>query len=357
MDTRQKKRPAQSRRQPVRQPERQSAPKRPRRRPPSAGSQRPSAATPVRQRRQRPEREEVIYTQPPAFNRAGFVTRMITVLAVVLALVLGMSIFFKVENVVVSGAEKYTAWDVRDASGIQDGENLLTLSKASIAGRIRTVLPYVKSVRIGIKLPDTVNIEIDELDVVYAINDVDDGWWLINAEGRVVDMTDFPGSRKYTRITGVTLQNPIIGEYAVAAQVQEEETLDQTQPEEGEADDETTDETTDETVETTEPLLVPVTVPASEQLKVAVNILQYLEENSVIGKVTTLDVSNISDLTLWYEDRYQVFLGDTSQMSRKIRSMKEAVAQMTDYQNGELDISFTTWPDKVGYTPFQEEQA
>jgi len=352
MDTRQKRRPAQARRQ----PSRQQAPSRPRRRPATASGSRPAPARSNRQPRQRPEREEVVYTQPPAFNRAGFVMHMLTVFAVVLALALGMSIFFKVENVMVAGAEKYSAWDVREASGIQDGENLLTLSKASIGGRIRTALPYVKSVRIGIKLPDTVNIEIEELDVVYAINDVDDGWWLINAEGKVVDMTDFPGSRNYTRIVGVKLQNPIISEYAVAAQVQEEETLEPTQPED-ETNDETTDETADETTEPTEPMIVPVTVPASEQLRVAVNILQHLEENSIIGKVTTLDVTNISDLSLWYEDRYQVFLGDTSELGLKIRSMKEAVAQMTGYQNGELDISFTTWPDKVGYTPFQDGES
>ena len=36
----------------------------------------------------------------------------------------------------------------------------------------------------------------------------------------------------------------------------------------------------------------------------------------------------------------------------KIAYMKNAILQMSDYQTGILDVSFTTWPDQVGYTPF-----
>ena len=32
--------------------------------------------------------------------------------------------------------------------------------------------------------------------------------------------------------------------------------------------------------------------------------------------------------------------------------MNDAILQMSDYQSGVLDISFTIWPNQVGYTPF-----
>ena len=51
-------------------------------------------------------------------------------------------------------------------------------------------------------------------------------------------------------------------------------------------------------------------------------------------------------------DRYQVTLGDSSRLPYKVEAMQKAVSQMSDYQSGTLDVSFTTWPNEVGYTPF-----
>ena len=107
---------------------------------------------------------EVVYVQPGPFNKYRFMLQLVTVLAVVLALLFGMSIFFKVKTITVTGNEKYSAWDVREASGILEGENLLTISAPRISNNIKSKLPYADQIRIGIKLPDTVKIEIVELD-------------------------------------------------------------------------------------------------------------------------------------------------------------------------------------------------
>ena len=96
------------------------------------------------------------------------------------------------------------------------------------------------------------------------------------------------------------------------------------------------------------------TVNAAEQLMVAINIIGHLENNGVVGEVTKIDVSDLFNIEVTYEDRYDVQLGDASQMDRKVRSMVEAVAQMSDYQRGVLDVSFTIWLDKVGYTPLTD---
>ena len=292
---------------------------------------------------------DVVYTQPKAFQRNRFLLHLLTVAAVVLALTLGMSIFFKVETVAVAGTQKYTPWDIRQASGIQEGENLLTLNEAMVAGKIRTQLPYVDTVRLGIKLPDTVNIEITELDVVYAVQASDSSWWLMTSGGRVVEQTTLVQSDSYTKILGVLIELPAVGGQVKAAQPEAPteaatEETSETEPEE-----------TTATEEVTAPAVIPLTVLPSEQLDTAISILQYLEDNSVLGGVDSVDVTDIYDLRLWYEDRYQVILGDGAQLGKKVKAMKQAIDQMTDYQRGELDVSFTTWPDQVGYTPFLDE--
>ena len=135
--------------------------------------------SPRRQPKRVPD-QQIAYTPAKPFNRNRFLLRLLTAAAVVLALVFGMSIFFKVQIVTVSGVEKYSAWEIREASGIAEGDALLSLSKARIGARIRSSLPYVNQVRVGIKLPDTVKIEITELEAVYAIADNNSGWWLLN---------------------------------------------------------------------------------------------------------------------------------------------------------------------------------
>ncbi len=275
---------------------------------------------------------DVVYTQPGPFNRNRFLLQLATVVAVVLALLFGMSIFFKVKTVTVTGMSKYTAWDIREASGIQEGENLLTISEPKLSSNIRSRLPYVDTVRIGIKLPDTVKIEIKELDVVYAIEASDGSWWLMRADGGIVEKTNSADALQHTQVLGVKIADPEVGKPAVAANVQ--------QNEEGET--------------------VPVAVLPSEQLNVAISILQYLEDYGVIGEAASVNVSDMGNVEVWYGERFQILLGDTTQLSYKLGLAKNAIDQhMQAYDSGILDASLTVQPDpnkeyQVIYTPFGE---
>lgn len=282
---------------------------------------------------------EVVYTPAKPFNRGKLILQLTTVVAVVLALSFGISIFFKVETITVSGAQKYDAWTVKQASGIQIGDNLLSFGEAKAAGKIKTALPYVQSVRIGIKLPDTVNIEIKELDVVYAIKDAVEQWWLITSSGRVVDKADSATAGGYTQVLGVKLATPVAGQQAVAQEEQQPTT------------------STDETTEM--PTLVPV-VRASDRLTAALDILQYLEECSIIGEAASINVADLGNLELQYGQRFLVKLGDTSQLLYKIKCMDIAingddeVNSLKDYDSGVLDISFTIKEDQVIYQASEE---
>lgn len=272
----------------------------------------------------------VIYTEPQAFNRSRFFVQMLTVLAIVVALVLGLSIFFKVEVITVSGAEVYSAWAVRDASGIEKGDNLLTFSHARAGAQIKANLPYVKSVRFGIKLPDTVNIMIEEEDVVYAIKTQDGTWWLMTSTGRMVEQTNSSVAANYTQILGVTVTDPVENERGVA----------------------TESAAVYETNEAGETVPVPVSVTGAQRLTTALQIVQALEDNDIVGSAASVDVTRLEDIILWYGTRFQVNLGSSTNLAYKIACMNDVILQMSEYQTGVLDISFTIWPNQVGYTPF-----
>ena len=270
----------------------------------------------------------VIYTQPQQFNRSRLLIQLTTVLAVVLALVMGLSVFFKVKTITVTGAQTYSAWAIREASGISEGDNLLTFSKIRAGGQIKANLPYVKTVRIGIKLPDTVNIMIEEEDVVYSVKASDGTWWLITSGGRVVEQTSGAAATGYSQVLGVTLENPVPQEPAMAQEDVPTET--------------------DEFGE-----LIPLTVTGAQRLNAALQILKALEANDIVGEAASVDVSRLHDIILWYGTRYQVMLGDSTRLEYKIACMNDVVLQMSDYQSGVLDISFNHWANKVGYTPFE----
>ena len=277
----------------------------------------------------------VIYTQPAAFNRNRLIVQLITVTAVVLALVIGLSVFFKVEHIYVSGAEVYSESSITEVCGISKGDNLLTFSHARAAALIQANRPYVREVRFGIKLPDTVNIIIEEDDVVYAIKDQTGQWWLMNSSGRVVEQGNNTKVANNTQIMGVALQDPVPNERGVALEsapaVEEDATAA-----EGE----------------TAPSSVPVTTTGAQRLDAALQILKALEDNDIVGSAASVDVSRIDDIILWYGTRYQVNLGDNTRLEHKIACMNAVIAQMSEYQSGVLDCSFTIWPNQVGYTPF-----
>ena len=300
---------------------------------------------PVRKERKLKD-SDVVYTPPKPFQRGRFLLRLTTVAAVVLAVVMGMSIFFKVETVKVSGCSKYTPWDVAEASGVEIGSNLMTISRAQISGNIISNLPYVDTVRVGIILPDTVNIEITELDVVYSIQDATGNWWLMNADGKIVEGIDTVSAKGYTQVLGVRLESPTVGMQAVA-QAEEVTTIPLVDPEGTEGEETVETEPTDETTPT-----IAVGITGAERLNTVMAVLKELSNNSITGQIDSVDVTSLNAVELWYDERFQVNLGDTSRLEYKIGALKATVNKMETYESGQLDISFTNWPDKVGYTPF-----
>lgn len=298
------------------------------------------AARSRRSFRQSKNAAPVIYTQPARFNLNRLLIQLLTITAVVLALTMCLSIFFKVEVITVSGADVYSEWSIREASGIEEGDSLLTFSRARAGAKIRAELPYVESVRFGIKLPNTVIIDIEELEVVYAIQANDGLWWLITSNGRVVEQTDSGTASNYTKILGVTLASPSANEDAVAYETYTAQSAEATGATEGTG--------------TTEATTPPVTTTNADRLAIALQIIHELEENDVVGEVASVNVSNLSSITLWYGTRYEVKLGSTDKLDYKITSMRDAIGQMSEYQMGVLDVTFSIWEDKVVFTPFED---
>ena len=299
--------PVQGRRPPVKKPRPQGA----------RTKQQPHT---LRRKERTPQQpgQEIVYTQPGLYNRNRLILHLASVVAVVLALVFGISIFFKAETITVTGIKKYTTEQVQEACGIRPGENLLGLNHAKISSRIKEHLRYVYSVRVGIKLPNTVKIEIVETEVVYAAEAADGSWWLLRSDGIVVEKVNGADAAQRTKLVGILLEGPQIGQKAVAVQPETEEV-----------------------------------VLASEQLDVAISLMQYLEEIGILGEMTSIDVTNLAAIEMWYGTRFRVLLGDTTNLRNKVFQVKGAIDKSGDTEPRILDATFTTEPNKVISKPLK----
>ncbi len=271
--------------------------------------------------------QDVVYLPPKPLAQGKLLLRLATVAAIVIAIVLAMSVFFKVEYIEVSGVNKYTPWDISEASGIHEGDHLMSFGIAGAAAKIKE-LPYVKDVRIAIKLPNKVLIEVTEVEVTYAVKAQDGAWWLLSSKGQIVEKAEEGEQEQHTKILGVHVLNPVIGQSAVAQETQEQTTLP-------------------------DGTIVPPVVTSAQQLSVALDITEYLENNGIIGQAQSIDVNDLGDIQIWYGSQYQVKLGDTSQLSYKISFMKQAIEQRETYDSGVMEIKVVDGDLKLYYTSFQ----
>ena len=173
-------------------------------------------------------------------------------------------------------------------------------------------------------------IDITEVRVTYAIKAQGDDWWLVDSSGRIIEKAQADAQDNYTKILGVHLQKPKVGEQAVAL--------------------ETSVPGVDEDGNT-----IPVTVTAAHRLTVALDIADYLESNGIIGQAASIDVNDLGNLQVWYGQQYQIKLGDEMELSYKISLAKAAIDTLSaeSHNSGVLDASLTTDKTGVKYTRFQ----
>ena len=102
-------------------------------------------------------------------GRLGPLFKILCLLALVVALTAGATVFFRVEQVVVTGNSRYTQEEIVEVTGIERGDNLYGWNKFNIAQRLRETLPYIGEVSIRRALPNTVIITVVEWEAVARV--------------------------------------------------------------------------------------------------------------------------------------------------------------------------------------------
>ena len=77
-------------------------------------------------------------------------------------------VFCRASHIEVTGSTRYTAEDIIEAAGIGEEQNLFTVSQKALNQKITALCPYIESVTLHRRLPDTLELELHEFETIYA---------------------------------------------------------------------------------------------------------------------------------------------------------------------------------------------
>lgn len=204
-----------------------------------------------------------------------------------------LSLFFKADQLFVTGTSRYSREQVIQASGIRQGENLFLLNKNRAADNITGQLPYVESVRIWRQLPNVLRIEVTECSCPLAIRQ-DGVLWLVNGSGKLIDCLGEGQGSSYPLVTGLTLTSPQLGQ-----------TL---QPEESDR----------------------------EQWQLLQELWQQLLERDMAGDVQELHLEEAGLLTLRYQQRLTVQLRAEDDFAYRLNYLSAVVERLDSDDRGTI---------------------
>ncbi len=237
------------------------------------------------------------YGQSPKKKKTSGLLAPLIFVVVLIMLVFCVGLFFRVQTIEVVGAQYYTADEIIEASGVEQGDNLFFINRFGGASSIFSRLPFVDSAVIDRDMPSTVIITVQEAQAAACLN-----WqgqsWMMTASGKLLGSADAEQAAQLIAVTGFEPQSPAVGEAARAAQGDE------------------------------------------LKLDYLKDLLAALETNGMLDQVRSLDLSTAVNPSMEYlGGRFTVKLGENDQLDYKLRMLLATVRQLGADETGIIDVS------------------
>lgn len=152
-------------------------------------------------------------------GRFSFLYKLLAVMTVCIAIVAALTLFFRVKNITVSGNVRYTEDEIREACGVEPESHMYLMNKFDLQKKLREKLPYIETVRINRRLPDTLMVTVTECTHIYAVTQGGVSWvfCVSDGRGRIVDRMEPADARYLPQVEGCTLLAPSVGSTIVIA--------------------------------------------------------------------------------------------------------------------------------------------
>ncbi len=204
-------------------------------------------------------------------------------------------LFFRVSEIRLVGNEIYANEQILEQLPFAEGDHLFSFRAGEVGTDLRKALPYIGSVTVRRELPSVVVVEISERHVDLSLSVGDEAYFLsgdLQVLGRIGG-TEITGN--LTRLETGPVSRCIVGE---TVSFSDKRTFD--------------------------------------ALK---ELYECLSANGMTERIRSIDMVSRFDISLQYEDRFTVYLGDMDNMEVKIRFLAGIIDQLNDTDRGYIYLS------------------
>ena len=199
---------------------------------------------------------------------------MLFIICAVIFLILSRTVLFNINEYTVTGNKIYSTETILEAGGLRYGRNMYGINLDRTEQKIKNTLIYVEDVKLRRKLPDKFIVEITEATAYACCEYEGNRYAIITKSGRYLETEQLGARAGLILINGTELTGVSLGAEF---------------------------KSNDETKQTI--------------------ILDLLEAISEIcdGKITEIDISDRTNITMRYEDRIDVEFGSSLDYEYKLR--------------------------------------
>ncbi len=222
-------------------------------------------------------------------------TVLLAVAVMCVGVVLVFSLFFRINNITVSGDRVYSDKMVVEKSEIVSGKNLFRVNEKRVSEKLSKELPYIKEITIERKLPDTLIINVTATRESAAVTTAK-GFVLIDETGKVLDKNASILKENVAVIKGVKLK-----EYEEGAMV---------------------------------------SFTDAKKTEILLELLGAIKKSG-LELLTEIDLKNINDIKIKYDDRITFEVGSLTNIETKLArgvAALEKENEINSYSKGTLDL-------------------
>lgn len=238
-------------------------------------------------------------------GRFSFLYVLLSFLLILVALVVGSIVFFRVGSIEVTGNDRYSSQEIIDATQVQQGDNLFRLNTAKISQALISELPYIRSTTVAWDLPDSLVVTVTECQAVACIQ-TENGYFLIDSRGKLLEQGSPSFKQQFPEVTGIVPLSPSAGQH------------------------------------------IAVTESEALRLDALSGLLTAMENRGLLSDLIYLDLDSNSTVTFGFTDRFTVEIPLSCNYDYKMRAMEFVIEHLEDNEIGLIDL---TRDDKSFFIP------
>lgn len=240
---------------------------------------------------------------------------MCATIVLVTALVLSLTVFFKIDTITVKGDSIYDETQIINASGVTKGGNLFLCDLQRASQGVRKNLPYIARADVKRKIPSTIIIDISASKAYIAVETAS-GIALADKEGKILEfVSGDKASGKVIKLNAGTVFSAKLGENVFDSNNGED--------------------------------------AGKEQKKKAEILKEIFDaiDKSGLEKITSIDIKSSSDIYIVYQNRLKLSIGSVSDIEYKLKSAVEIIKKEDEINPKEKGEIFLSNPENIYVSP------